>query len=232
MIKTKEINYDDSRHERCGFPEFIYGEGKTIGQLETVIREIRKSGHAVVATRVEKKSGKKLAETFKDGCYDQKSRCFYIKTEKKRANANKITIITAGTCDLPVAYEALRTIEACGYRCNLISDVGVAGIHRLMARVEELRKASVIIAVAGMEGALPSVLGGLVSCPVIAVPTSVGYGASLNGLSAMFAMLNSCASGITVVNVDNGFGAACAAMRICNLDFCPEIGLEGHAGRA
>ena len=125
-----------------------------------------------------------------------------------------VAIVCAGTSDLPVAEEACDTLEICGYTCNRINDVGVAGIHRLLKKIENIRKADVVIAIAGMEGALPSVLAGLVALPVIAVPTSVGYGASFNGVTALLAMINSCASGVTVVNIDNGFGAACAAARI------------------
>jgi NCAIR mutase (PurE)-related protein len=210
----EEINYDKTRMERCGFPEFIYGENKTFKQLKHVICEIRKAGLAIVVTRLDKEKGEKLTGVFKDAFYDEWARVFYIKTDKKHKSNAKITIVTAGSSDLPVAYEALRTLEACAIPCKLIPDVGVAGIHRLMKHVETLKKCDAIIAVAGMEGALPSVIGGLVSCPVIAVPTSVGYGSSFNGLTAMFAMLNSCASGVTVLNIDNGFGAACAVMRI------------------
>ncbi|HPN83756.1 MAG TPA: nickel pincer cofactor biosynthesis protein LarB [Victivallales bacterium] len=216
MKKIKEINYDESRSERCGFPEFIYGEGKTLDQLRNVVREIRKRQEAVVVTRLCFENGLKLKKFFREGVYDERARVFYIKSGKIRSARSKITIVTAGTCDLPVALEALRTLEACGFKCDFIADSGVAGIHRLMRNVEVLRQADVIIAVAGMEGALPSVIGGLVSCPVIAVPTSVGYGTSMKGIAAMLAMLNSCANGVTVVNIDNGFGAACAAMRIAN----------------
>ncbi|HOK05227.1 MAG TPA: nickel pincer cofactor biosynthesis protein LarB [Victivallales bacterium] len=212
----EEIIYDRNRINRCGFPEFIYGEGKTLEHLVSVICEIRKDNLPVIVTRLREEFGKKLMERFQEGKYDERSKCFFIKAKAKTKKDRVIGIVTAGTCDLPVAYEAINTLDACGYKYELISDVGVAGIHRLFERINKLKKFSVLIVIAGMEGALPSVIGGLLSSPIIAVPTSVGYGSSMKGLVAMFAMLNSCSSGITVVNIDNGFGAACAAMRIVN----------------
>lgn len=212
----REIFYDKTRNERCGFPEFIYGEGKTFEQLCSVICEIRKDNHPVVATRIEKEAGLRLKKKFRDGEYSEYARCFVIKSKKLKSAKAPVSIVTAGTTDLPVAYEAACTLDACGHKYELIADVGVAGIHRIFEHIEKIKKSSAVIAVAGMEGALPSVIGGLVKCPVIAVPTSVGYGSAMKGLTAMFAMLNSCASGITVVNIDNGFGAACAAIRILN----------------
>ncbi len=208
-------NIDNSRIKRCGFPEFIYGEGKTFQQLGSIINEICKSKNNVLATRLEEKIGEDLAKLFPDATYDNQAKTFQLIQNKKQKDSG-ILIVSAGTTDIPIALEAKHTIEACCHKVEFITDVGVAGIHRLFANSAKLNKAKVIVAVAGMEGALPSVIGGLVSCPIIAVPTSVGYGASLNGLTAMFAMLNSCASGITVVNINNGFGAGCAAVRIAN----------------
>jgi NCAIR mutase (PurE)-related protein len=216
MKKIKEVNCDLNRNSRCGFPEFIYGEGKTFEQIKLAICEIRKNNDPVLVTRLDRNVGKKIKKLFPDGIYDEYSRVFFIKSKKARNNPGKITIVTGGTTDLPVAYEAKYTLELCGFSPTLLPDSGVAGIHRLLENTEILQNSDIIIAVAGMEGALPSVIGGLTASPVIAVPTNVGYGSSLGGLTAMFAMLNSCANGITVVNINNGFGAACAAIRMLN----------------
>ncbi len=206
---------DNDRKERCGFPEFIYGEGKTLEQLVEIIKIIQESGENVLATKVDAEIAGNLIKQYPQANYDDLSKTLRIQQNENLLESD-ILIATGGTTDLPVAYEAKRTIEACGFKATLLADVGVAGIHRLLSNKDILNKAKVIIAIAGMEGALPSVIGGLVSCPVIAVPTSVGYGASLGGMTAMFAMLNSCASGITVVNINNGFGAACSAVRMIN----------------
>ncbi len=206
---------DNDRKERCGFPEFIYGEGKSLEQLVEIIKIIQESGENVLATKVDAEIAENLIKQYPQANYDDLSKTLRIQQNETLLESD-IVIATGGTTDLPVAYEAKRTIEACGFKATLLADVGVAGIHRLLSNKDILNKAKVIIAIAGMEGALPSVIGGLVSCPVIAVPTSVGYGASLGGMTAMFAMLNSCASGITVVNINNGFGAACSAVRMIN----------------
>jgi NCAIR mutase (PurE)-related protein len=157
-----------------------------------------------------------LQKKFPEGQFDKLAKAFVIRPEEPLATKGNVLILTAGTSDLGIAMEAKYTLELCGCGVELVSDVGVAGLHRLFAEVSRLRKADALIVVAGMEGALPSVVGGLVRCPVIAVPTSVGYGAALNGITALLGMLNSCASGVTVVNIDNGFGAGCAAARIVN----------------
>ena len=207
---------DTDRSSRCGFPEFVYGEGKTIEQLLAIFADIANSGAPVLATRLSAEVAPTLLAEFPDGDYDASSRTFLMLPDDFPATKGKVVIATAGTTDLPVAKEAERTLIACGCGVELIPDAGVAGIHRLFKSLPIFENADVAIIVAGMEGALPSVVGGLVSCPVIAVPTSVGYGASLGGLTAMFSMLNSCANGITVTNIDNGFGAGCAAARIVN----------------
>ncbi len=207
---------DHERHRRCGFPEFVYGEGKTAGQLVEIVKAIRGKGHAALVTRLAPENSEALMNAFPEGEYSELAKVFRVSDNPPPQTGNLVLIITAGTTDLPVALEAKYTVELCGHRAELVSDSGVAGIHRLFAHSSKLKEASVIIAVAGMEGALPSVIGGLVSCPVIAVPTSVGYGASLRGMTALFSMLNSCANGLTVVNIDNGFGAGCAAARILN----------------
>ena len=170
----------------------------------------------MLATRVSPESASEVCGKLPAADHDPIARTLVIPARKKKKIPGKVAVICAGTSDLPAAKEAVNTLTACGVENELIPDCGVAGLHRLLSKLERLRQADVIIAVAGMEGALPSVTAGLVACPVIAVPTSVGYGASLNGITALLAMLNSCASGVTVVNIDNGFGAACAAVRILN----------------
>ncbi len=203
---------DTSRKERCGFPEFIFGEGKEASHLVSIIRQLDSQKECVLATRISPEQAAAVLKEIPSIHYDSSARILLLNPpSEKRGN---IYIVSAGTTDLPVVLEAKYTAEACGCQVTLMQDAGVAGIHRLLSRTEDLRKADVIIAVAGMEGALPSVIGGLVPCPVIAVPTSVGYGANLGGFTAMLAMLNSCASGVTVVNINNGFGAGCAAARI------------------
>lgn len=213
-IPLKEYaDLDLDRKCRCGFPEFLYGASKTTDQMKGIIRELLNHKQPILATRVVPDAGKALVEAFPEGEYDSLARSFCIRKHIKQRK-HSVLIVCAGTSDLPVAQEAKNTAELCGLGVSLLTDCGVAGIHRLLARMPQLQAAEVIIAIAGMEGALPSVIAGLVSCPVIAVPTSVGYGSSFQGMTALLAMLNSCGSGVTVVNIDNGFGAACAASRI------------------
>ena len=215
LRKTAEFaDLDLARFDRCGFPEFVYGEGKTVEQLLAIFAELAVTGSAILATRLASESAEPLLAKFPDGDYDPVSRTFLMLAQDYPSPKGRVAIATAGTTDLPVAREAERTLIACGCGVETIPDAGVAGIHRLFKSLPALESADAVIVVAGMEGALPSVVGGLVACPVIAVPTSVGYGASLGGLTAMFSMLNSCANGVTVVNIDNGFGAGCAAARI------------------
>ena len=213
--KLKFARIDHSRKFRCGFPEFIYGEGKTPEQIVKIIGEISKRKQAVLVTRLSQESASVILKKISGSIYDNMARVLVLFPHRMKKRG-KVLIVTAGTVDMPVALEAKLTAEACGCGTELIPDIGVAGLHRTISCVGKLKKADVIIAVAGMEGALPSVIGGLVSCPVIAVPTSAGYGTSLGGLTAMFAMLNSCASGVLVTNINNGFGAGCAAARIIN----------------
>lgn len=206
---------DRNRKARCGFPEFIYGAGKTVEELLQIIPELHATKVNVLATRVKPESGKLLQERFPEAVYDERSGCFLWMTGEKESKG-KAVILAAGTSDLAAAKEAMYTLEACNIAVELIADVGVAALHRLLKVLPAMEKADVVIAAAGMEGALPSVIAGLIKTPVIALPTSIGYGANLAGLTPMLAMLNSCASGVTVVNIDNGFGAACAAARIIN----------------
>jgi hypothetical protein len=196
--------------------EVIYCPNKTPEQVLEIFTKLAAHGSTVLATRADEKIFQKLLETgnFEGIQYEKAARTILYEQEKKDLTGTKIPIVTAGTADIPVAMEAKITAQAMGQPAELICDVGVAGIHRLFGQVEKLQKANVIIVVAGMEGALASVVGGLVNCPVIGVPTSVGYGASFGGISALLTMLNSCASGVTVVNIDNGFSAAVTASMI------------------
>ena len=209
---------DIDRQERCGFPEFIYGDGKEVKDLIQITSTLLEKCKVVLATRLNKEAGTILKEKFPQGIYDELARTFLIVPIEHKVKA-KVAVVTAGTCDLPVALEAVNTLKACGINSDLVTDVGVAAIGRLLAQVDRLRSADVCIVIAGLEGALPSVVSGLVKSPVIAVPTSVGYGTSFNGVAALLSMLNSCANGMTVVNIDNGFGAGCAAARIINTKF-------------
>ncbi len=204
---------DHARQERCGFPEFVYGAGKSLEQLKRIVPEIHGRAGQVLVTRVLPEHGEALLETFPTGEHDPVAGTFRIRDPQVKLRGH-VSVVTAGSSDAGVAREALHTLEACGVYGELLADVGVAGIERLFASLDRLRAADVCIVIAGMEGALPSVVGGLVRCPVVAVPTSVGYGAAFGGVAALLGMLNSCASGVTVVNIDNGFGAACAAARM------------------
>lgn len=205
---------DQHRALRQGFPEVIFGAGKTPVQVVKIAGEILKQSDRVLITRIETTHAKALKKKFKKAVHHEAARCMVIEKKKTKPRAGTIAILSAGTSDLPVAEEAAVTAEAMGNRVQRIHDVGVAGLHRLLARTEDFRDANVLIVVAGMEGALPSVVAGLVDKPVIAVPTSIGYGASFEGVAALLGMLNSCGSGVTVVNIDNGFGAAYAASQI------------------
>ncbi len=209
-------NVDHHRQIRRGFPEVIYCPGKTTEQIIEIFGSLAQRGNNVLATRAEPYVFDALAETnrFPKARYEKIARAIVLEQKELSPSKNILPIVTAGTSDIPVAAEAQVTAEIMGQRTELICDVGVAGLHRLFKHVPKLQQANIIIVVAGMEGALASVLGGLVSCPIIAVPTSIGYGASFHGLSALLTMLNSCASGITVVNIDNGFSAAVTATLI------------------
>ena len=208
---------DHQRHARCGFPEVIYGEGKTSGQLIGILDEMKLRPQPLLCTRTSPEKAAEVLEHHPELTYCPVSRCLMRKDHIQPVPGFTVAIVTAGTSDMGVALEAGNTLELAGIASRLLCDVGVAGLHRLLARLDELMDADVIIAIAGMEGALPSVIGGLVKCPVIAVPTSVGYGVSGGGYAALAGMLGSCASGLTVVNIDNGFGAACAAIRMSGL---------------
>ena len=206
---------DHHRTLRQGFPEVIFGQGKSIEQMRTIIAALLQRGNNVLATRVSPAKGMRLKELFPDAVYHTDARALTVELHPvKMRGRGKILVVCAGTSDIAVASEATLTARLMGNEVEQVNDVGVAGLHRLLARRDLLCQASVIIVVAGMEGALPSVVGGLVDKPVIAVPTSVGYGAAFGGVAALLGMLNSCAAGVTVVNIDNGFGAAYAASLI------------------
>lgn len=209
---------DTHRALRKGFPEVIYGAGKTAAQVLEIIGKLLEYNHNVLVTRATQDQVKAVTKKYrKKAIVHEAARCITIEPNPIPKRAGKICVLCAGTSDIPVAEEAAITAEIMGNIVERIYDVGVAGIHRLFRRLATIQQANVVIAVAGMEGALASVVAGLVSKPVIAVPTSVGYGANLGGLATLFSMLNSCASGVTVVNIDNGFGAGYAASQINEL---------------
>ena len=225
MDELEHSVLDHGRTARTGVPEVIFCEGKTTRQVVEIVGRVVEREGRVLATRVSPETAAAVIAAFPDAAYHSLARIVVIdrrplpSTDAAAAAAEAapppyVAVVTAGTSDLPVAEEASVTLEFLGARVERVNDVGVAGLHRLLSRREVLRQARVVIAVAGMEGALPSVIGGLVACPVVAVPTSVGYGANFGGLAALLAMLNSCAPGVAVVNIDNGFGAAVHAYKI------------------
>ncbi|MDR3115950.1 MAG: nickel pincer cofactor biosynthesis protein LarB [Treponema sp.] len=218
---TEDLDFaviDSRRSERTGYPEVVYCAGKTLEQSERIITRMREQGIPVLGTKADPVLAQRIARDFPEAEYDVLARTLSVGSVCSPAERQGlIAVVAAGTSDLGIAREALRTAEFFGSKVTLISDVGVAGIHRLFNRLADIRKAQVIIAAAGMEGALAGVLAGLVTAPVIALPTSVGYGASFGGLSALLGMLNSCAPGISVVNIDNGFGAGYQANLINKL---------------
>jgi NCAIR mutase (PurE)-related protein len=196
---------DLHRRDRCGFPEVIFCEGKTCEWVADVVRKLVEHGQHCLATRVNEAQSAYLAQHFPQGQQDRLARTFWLPTSDPLPPAGCVVVITAGTSDLPVAQEALVTARALGCDASLLADVGVAGIHRLLRHHSTFAGADVIVVVAGMDGALPSVVGGLVDCPVIAVPTSIGYGAAFSGVAPLLTMLNSCSANVVVVNIDSGF---------------------------
>ncbi len=216
-LSYQDLGYakvDFHRRERTGFSEVIFCEGKSIDHITGIISAMLKKGENILGTRVKEDHWSVLQDQFPGLNINKQARVFWQHNNQPPITESAIAIVTAGTSDIPVAEEAAITAEFFGNRVERLYDVGVAGIHRLMDNMEVLRSAKVLIVVAGMEGALPSVVGGVVDAPVIAVPTSIGYGASFNGIAALLGMLNSCAIGVSVVNIDNGFGAACQASMI------------------
>ncbi len=208
---------DHHRSLRNGFPEVIYGEGKTTSQVLEIAQSLANKNQPVIVTRVVDTHARALLDRWPDADHHIEARMVVLKGPSPRSKTGCVAVISGGTSDMPVAEEAAISAETLGSYVERIYDIGVAGIHRLFSEMELISKANVIIAVAGMEGALPSVVAGLVKAPVIAVPTSVGYGTNLSGFTALFAMLNSCSDGISVVNIDNGFGAGFQAHLINQL---------------
>lgn len=217
-LQTEDLGYasvDHHRAVRLGFPEVIFGQGKTVEQIVGIFRSLQSRQDVVLMTRVDEEKAERIVREFPELQHNPLARTLlFVRKEPEIRGSGTILVVCAGSSDLPVAEEAKVTAYALGNRVETLWDVGVAGIHRILRNNDKLRAASVIIAVAGMEGALPSVIGGLVDRPVIAVPTSVGYGASFGGIAALLGMLNSCAPGVVVVNIDNGFGAAYGASLI------------------
>ena len=215
LEKIKSLPYEDlgfakidtHRSLRKGFPETVFCQGKTIPQILKILGALSKDNYNILVTKVNKKIYTAVKKTYPDAEYNERAKTIAIKREKLKQKKGKILVITAGTSDIPVAEEAVVTAEIMGNNVEKTYDVGVAGIHRLLDIKDKIFKANVIIVVAGMEGALASIVGGLTSKPVIAVPTSIGYGASFKGIAPLLTMLNSCSEGVVVVNIDNGFGA-------------------------
>ncbi|WP_373599890.1 nickel pincer cofactor biosynthesis protein LarB [Paraclostridium bifermentans] len=227
MDKLKNLPYEDigyanidhHRQIRNGYPEVIYCEGKSDEHILGIIKRMNEKGSNILGTRCKKETYEKVKKVYPNCEYEELSKILKLQNKPiENVGKGKIVVVTGGTSDIPVADEAYYTAKFLGNEVERVYDVGVAGIHRLLNKMNIIQSARVLIVVAGMEGALPSVVGGLVDVPVIAVPTSVGYGANFGGLSALLTMLNSCASGISVVNIDNGFGAGYLAATINKLD--------------
>jgi NCAIR mutase (PurE)-related protein len=220
-LQTEDLGFacvDHHRAVRLGFPEVIFGQGKTVEQIVGIFKSLQAKQETVLITRVDDEKARAILKETSGLQHNAEARTLlYSRKKIKAVGRGTVLVVCAGSSDIPVAEEAKVTAHALGNKVDTLYDVGVAGIHRLLSNSEKLRSASVIIAVAGMEGALPSVIGGLVDRPVIAVPTSIGYGASFGGIAALLGMLNSCAPGVVVVNIDNGFGAAYAATMINRL---------------
>jgi NCAIR mutase (PurE)-related protein len=214
---------DTDRQSRTGIPEVIYSEGKTAKQLADIAGRMHSKGIPILATRATREKYEAVLEQVPGAIWHEQARAIVYQPETPAPSERYIAVVSAGTSDMPVSEEAAVTAEFLGSRAERIYDVGVAGIHRLFNRMDLIRNASVVIVVAGMEGALASVVGGMVDKPVIGVPCSAGYGANFGGVSALLAMLNSCAAGVSVVNIDNGFGAACQAHLIAKGHGSPDV---------
>jgi NCAIR mutase (PurE)-related protein len=217
FIDLGHTKIDTHRELRTGYPEVIFCSGKTVNQLKDIISHMLESDKNILATRATQEMYDVIRDMCPDAVYNEIAKTITIKRKNLKKPDTAISVVSAGTSDIPVAEEAAVTAEFFGNKIERVYDVGVAGIHRLYDKLDKIRKSRVIVVVAGMEGALPSIVKGLVDKPVIAVPTSIGYGANFNGLSALLGMLTSCASGVTVVNIDNGFGAGFTASMINKL---------------
>ena len=210
-----DFRFDSQRRERIGFVEAIWGEDKSIEQLKNVIKEVMKKKEIIFITRINKVKAKYISDLYEEAKFYEEANCLIIGENLHKLSVNKkVAIISGGTSDLPVTLETKLSLEIHGISCNSFIDVGVAGLHRLLSQIDEIKKYDVLIVCAGMEGALATVIGGLLPQPIIAVPVSVGYGVSENGKTALHSMLSSCSPGIAVMNIDNGYGAAMAALRI------------------
>jgi NCAIR mutase (PurE)-related protein len=218
---------DLHRRQRCGFPEVIFCEGKTAEWVEGVARRLAAAGQDCLATRVSAEQSAHLARLFPTAEQDRLARTFWLPTGERPAPVGRVVVLTAGTSDLPVAQEAVVTARALGCEVELIADVGVAGIHRLLRHRERFAGADALVTAAGMDGALPSVVGGLVDCPVVAVPTSVGYGAAFQGLAPLLTMLNACSANVVVVNIDSGFKGGYVAALIARRAAAPRPAAPG-----
>ncbi len=228
MLPYQDVGFarlDHHRALRTGTPEIVFGQSKTPAQIAVIMEQLAARNRTVLCSRASEEAFEATRRLVPHAAYDATARAIVVRQSPERAPSMPgITVVSAGTADLPVAEEAALTAEVLGHAVTRVNDVGVAGLHRLLAVLEELRSANVLIVVAGMEGALPSVVAGLVDVPVVAVPTSVGYGASFDGLAALLAMLNSCAVGLAVVNIDNGVGAGVMAARINHLAHASQTG--------
>ncbi len=213
---SKNFNIDYHREERIGFQEVVYGASKNIEQLEAIVRDFRGNKKSTLVTRVQKEKADFLCQEFKPNFYDSVSQTLLIGEFPKETIDGEVAILSGGTSDQFLVNEIYYSLLFVGRKCERFQDIGVAGVHRLLENIEELKKFKVLIVVAGFEGALPTVVGGLLPQPIIAVPASIGYGIGEGGKAALHSMLSSCANGITVVNIDNGYGAAMAAYRIIN----------------
>lgn len=214
VATTPFASIDLDRKKRCGFPEVVFAEGKTPEWLAGAVQKLREAGQDCFATRLNDEQSAHMQTVFPNAEHDRVARTFWLPNGNTKSAVGQVTVITAGTSDLPVAREALVTAQVMGCHANLIVDVGVAGLHRLLSRIDEFTTADAIVVVAGMDGALPSVVGGLVACPVIAVPTSIGYGTAFGGLAALLTMLNACSANVVTVNIDAGFKAGYTAALI------------------